>query len=41
MANIFMAVTRVPWHCEHKVDKEKCTICQTHPKQSQDKGPRT
>jgi hypothetical protein len=21
---IFMSVTRVPWHCEHNIDKEKC-----------------
>lgn len=24
---IFMAVPRVPWHCEHNVDKKECDIC--------------
>lgn len=24
---IFMAVPRVPWHCEHNVDKKECDTC--------------
>lgn len=30
--HIFMSVPRVPWHCEHNVDREKCQECNTDEK---------